>query len=69
MRNAYATSAMRAADCTLPPGTYNVVAVDYIENGAWGDPELLERLKPRAKRVTLSEGASERVDLKLTEQY
>lgn len=54
---------------TLPPGSYNVVAVDYIESGAWGDPELLERLKARARRVTLSEGGAERLDLKLTEQY
>jgi len=54
---------------SLPPGSYNVVAVDYIESGAWGDPELLERLKARAKRVTLSEGGSERLDLKLTDQY
>jgi len=54
---------------TLPPGSYNVVAVDYIESGAWGDPELLERLKARAKRVTVAEGGAERLDLKLTEQY
>jgi hypothetical protein len=53
----------------LPPGSYNIVAVDYIEAGAWGDPELLDRLKSRAKRVTLSEGGSEKVDLKLVDQY
>jgi hypothetical protein len=53
----------------LPAGSYNIVAVDYIEAGAWGDPELLDRLKSRAKRITLSEGGSERVDLKLVDQY
>jgi hypothetical protein len=53
----------------LPAGSYNVVAVDYIEAGAWGDPELLDRLKSHAKRITLSEGGSERVDLKLVDQY
>jgi hypothetical protein len=53
----------------LPPGSYNIVAVDYIEAGAWGDPELLDRLKSRAKRITLSEGGSEKVDLKLVDQY
>jgi hypothetical protein len=53
----------------MPPGSYNVVAVDYIETGAWGDPELLERLKARARRVTLSEGGSEQLDLKLVDQY
>jgi Carboxypeptidase regulatory-like domain len=53
----------------LPAGSYNIVAVDYIEAGAWGDPELLDRLKPHAKRITLSEGGSEKVDLKLVDQY
>lgn len=53
----------------LPAGSYNIVAVDYIEAGAWGDPELLDRLKAHAKRITLSEGGSEKVDLKLVEQY
>jgi hypothetical protein len=52
----------------LPPGSYNAIAVDYVEAGAWGDPELLERLKSRAKRMTLGEGATERLDLKLSEQ-
>ena len=37
----------------LPPGSYHIVAVDYVEAGSWGDPELLERLKSRAKRITL----------------
>lgn len=53
----------------MPPGTYNIIAVDYVEAGAWGDPELLERLKARARRVTLSEGGTERLDLKLSEGY
>jgi hypothetical protein len=53
----------------LPAGSYDIVAVDYIEAGAWGDPELLDRLKSHAKRITLSEGGSERVDLKLVDRY
>jgi protocatechuate 3,4-dioxygenase beta subunit len=53
----------------IPPGTYNIVAVDYVESGAWGDPELLDRLKPRAKRLTLGEGGTEKLDLKLVDQY
>ena len=51
----------------MPPGSYYAVALDYIEAGAWGDPELLERLKTRAKRFTLTEGQTETLDLKLTE--
>jgi protocatechuate 3,4-dioxygenase beta subunit len=51
----------------LPAGSYQIAAVDYIEAGGWGDPELLDRLKTRAKRITLAEGGSEKVDLKLVE--
>jgi hypothetical protein len=50
----------------LPPGSYYVVAVDYIEQGAWGDPDLLERLKGGAGRFTLAEGGVETLDLKIS---
>jgi hypothetical protein len=50
----------------MPPGTYYVVALDYIESGAWSDPELLDRLKTRAKRFTLNEGQTETLALELT---
>jgi protocatechuate 3,4-dioxygenase beta subunit len=51
----------------LPAGTYYAVAVDYIAQGEWGDPDLLERLKPKAKRLSLDEGEVKTIDLKLTE--
>lgn len=51
----------------LPPGSYYAIALEYIEAGAWGDPELLDRLKTRAKRFTVSEGRTETLDLKLTD--
>jgi hypothetical protein len=53
----------------MPPGSYNILAVDYIESGSWGDPELLDRLKARARRITLSDGGNEKLDLKLVDQY
>jgi hypothetical protein len=53
----------------LPPGGYYAVALDYVEQGSWGDPELLERLKTRARRFTLSEGGTEALELKLVDQY
>jgi hypothetical protein len=53
----------------LPPGSYYVAALDYIEQGAWGDPEILERLKVRASQFTLAEGGTETLSLKLLEQY
>jgi hypothetical protein len=51
----------------MPAGSYYVIALDYVEAGAWTDPELLERLKTRAKRLTLGDGQTETMDLKLAE--
>ena len=51
----------------LPAGTYLAIAVDYVPQGEWGDPELLDRLKANAKRFTLGEGAAHTLDLKLSQ--
>jgi hypothetical protein len=51
----------------MPPGSYYAVAVDYVEQGAWGDPDLLDRLKGAAERFTLGEGGSETLALELTQ--
>ena len=53
----------------LPAGSYLAVAVDYVPQGEWGDPELLDRLKSKGKRFSLGEGATEMLDLKLTKEY
>ena len=50
----------------LPAGEYYAVAVEYVPMGEWGDPELLDRLRSKAKRFTLSDGASQTLDLRLT---
>lgn len=49
----------------LPPGQYYAVAVDYIEPGATGDPETLERLKARATAFSLNEGETRTLNLTL----
>jgi hypothetical protein len=49
----------------LPAARYRVVAVDYIEPGEEGNPETLERLRPAATAVTLGDGESRTVDLKV----
>jgi protocatechuate 3,4-dioxygenase beta subunit len=51
----------------LPAGSYLAIAVDYLPQGEWGDPELLDRLKSNAKRFTLGEGAAHTLDLKLSQ--
>ncbi len=53
----------------LPAGRYYAAAVDYLPQGEWGDPELLERLKSQAKRFTLDDGGNQTLDLKLMTKY
>ena len=53
----------------LPAGTYLAIAVDYVPQGEWGDPELLDRLKSKARRFTLGDGETQSLDLKLTNDY
>jgi hypothetical protein len=47
----------------LPPGRYLAVALDWIEDGGWTDPEVLERLRPLAASVTLGEGETKALNL------
>jgi Carboxypeptidase regulatory-like domain len=49
----------------LPPADYDVVAVDRIDSGQWTDPEFLQRISGKANAVTVTEGETRTVDLKL----
>ena len=51
----------------LPAGSYYAVAVDYVEQGAWGDPDLLNRLKEKATTFSLDEGEKRTLDLKISQ--
>lgn len=53
----------------LPPGSYHAVAVEYIPEGEWGDPDLLARLKEKGERFTLDEGGSEMLNLTIVSAY
>jgi len=50
----------------LPAGAYYAIALEYVAAGEWMDPEWLERARPKAVRVTLDEGASPSLELKLS---
>ena len=50
----------------LPPGEYLAVAVDYVQEGMWNDPEYLESLRRAAQKFTLGEGSSQAITLKLS---
>jgi Carboxypeptidase regulatory-like domain len=49
----------------LPPGKYLAVALEYLEEGAHEDPEVLERLRGVATPFTLSEGQQQVLSLRL----
>src|SRR5262249_37566638 len=51
----------------LPAADYSVIAVDRIEvPGQWTDPEFLQRLSPKATTVTVMEGETRTMELRLT---
>ena len=50
----------------LPPDDYLVIAVEYVESGQEFDPEQLRAWEPMATKVSLGEGATQSVSLKLT---
>lgn len=48
----------------LPPGKFLAVALEYVENGLWNDPEYLETLRQYGKRVELNDRDRITIDLK-----
>ncbi len=50
---------------SLLPGEYFAVALDYVEQGIWNDPEYLESIRQYAQRLTLSESGTHTMALKL----
>lgn len=50
----------------LPPGEYLAVAVDYVQDGMWNDPEYLDAIRRHAQRFTLGESDARTVGLKIT---
>jgi hypothetical protein len=40
----------------LPPGDYLAVALEYVLDGDWNDPQFLESLRSQAVRISLNEG-------------
>ena len=50
---------------SLPPGSYLAIAVEYVPEGEWADPEWIKRAVRKATPFTLGEGAIKTLDLKL----
>ena len=48
----------------LPPGDYLAVALEYVQDGVWNDPEYLESIRRYAQKLSLKEGESRTISLK-----
>jgi protocatechuate 3,4-dioxygenase beta subunit len=49
----------------LPPGDYLAAAVGYVEEGGWNDPSFLESIRRSAQPLSLAEGATAAISLRL----
>ncbi len=47
----------------LPPGDYLAVALDYVREGQWSDPEFLETLRQSAEKFSVNESETKALDL------
>jgi protocatechuate 3,4-dioxygenase beta subunit len=50
----------------LPPGEYHIVAIDYVDPNEWTEPDYLERIRSKATSVTIGEGETKSVDLRIS---
>jgi hypothetical protein len=51
----------------LPAGRYLAVALDHLEEGAEGDPELLARLRGRGTPITLGDAEARTMELRVVD--
>jgi hypothetical protein len=58
----------RFAVIGLPPGRYRAIALDYLEPGEETNPQTLESLHARGAELSLGDGETRAIDLKLTER-
>ena len=49
----------------LPPGEYLAIAQDFVEDGAWNDPDYLEALRKSAEPIAITEGRTHTASLRV----
>jgi Carboxypeptidase regulatory-like domain len=49
----------------IPPGTWLVAAIDFVEEGQWLDPGYLQSLRSLATKITLDRGDDKTLNLEL----
>lgn len=50
----------------LVPADYYIVAIDKLDANQWTDHEFLDRIRSKATRVSIGEGETKTIDLKVT---
>jgi hypothetical protein len=48
------------------PADYYIIALDKVEPGEWWEPGFFDHVRPKATRVSIGEGKTKTVDLKIT---
>jgi carboxypeptidase family protein len=49
----------------MAPADYHIIAIDKLEPGQWTDPEFLERMRSKAASITIGDGETRTLDLKI----
>jgi protocatechuate 3,4-dioxygenase beta subunit len=66
LRTARPEQAGRFKVSGLAPADYYIIAIDKMEPGQWADPDFLERIRSKATSVTIGEGETKSVDLRIS---
>jgi len=51
----------------LAPGEYYIIALERVDTGDVNDPEFLERIKTKASTLTINEGETKQIDLRISD--
>ena len=49
----------------VPPGQYLVIALDYLDQNEWNDPDFLGKILSKATGLSVNEGETKSVDLRI----
>ena len=49
----------------VPAGAYLVIALDYLDQNEWNDPDFLEKVRSKATAFSVNEGETKTVDLRI----
>ena len=49
----------------VPAGAYLVIALDYLDQNEWNDPDFLEKVRSKATAFSVNEGETKTVDLRV----